>query len=134
MAKKRKSNVETTATPLKQNPFAALAGQLPAASPASTDEAADKAEAVESEPRGSSLRFDAKVVVRREKKGRGGKTITRIQGLPAAHREALASEMKRALGCGAALEGEDVILLGSLVDRAADWLEAAGARRISRSA
>ena len=37
------------------------------------------------------------------------------------------------LGCGASVEDEDVVLLGSLVDRAADWLEARGATRLVRA-
>ncbi len=41
--------------------------------------------------------------------------------------------MKSALGCGAVVEGEDVVLLGSLVERAADWLEGQGAKRVVRS-
>jgi translation initiation factor 1 len=72
-------------------------------------------------------------VVRRETKGRGGKTITRIAGVSAMQREELLQSMKRALGCGGVVEGEDLVLLGSLVDRAADWLEEIGARRVVRS-
>ena len=114
---------------LTQSPFAALVGlELPGASAAEvTTPMAD----VEREER---LVFDRKVVVRREKKGRGGKTVTRISGLPAAQREALTERLKKSLGCGASHEGDDVVLLGSLVERAAIWLEAAGARAVVRSA
>lgn len=71
-----------------------------------------------------------KIVLRREKKGRGGKTVTRIEGLPTTRLTALAAEMKRALGCGAKVEGDALILLGSLVDRAAAWLRDQGAPRV----
>lgn len=133
MGKKSKKDrgVETGgADALKHNPFAALGGglELPSAPAVETPEREEH-----EEPPFDPLRFDQKVTVRREKKGRGGKTATRVSGLPEAHREALAAEMKKALGCGATVEGEDVILLGSVVDRAADWLAAKGARRISRS-
>jgi translation initiation factor 1 len=113
---------------LTHNPFAALAGapSEPAPVPAETAPAGAMPDA---EP----IRFAPKVVVRREKKGRGGKTVTRIAGIDAAHRERVAGRMKSALGCGAVVEDEDVVLLGALVDRAADWLEAQGARRVVRS-
>lgn len=38
--------------------------------------------------------------------------------------------MKSALGCGATLEGDDLVLLGSLVDQASRWLEREGARNV----
>lgn len=123
MAKKRDMIDTSGARPLTHNPFAAL-GPPPAAEAAPPPEDA---------PAPGPLRFPDKVVVRRETKGRGGKTVTRIRGVPAEHREALADRMKRALGCGATAEDGDVVLLGSLVDRAADWLASAGASRVVRS-
>lgn len=123
MAKKRDAIDTSGARPLTHSPFAALG----------TPPAAEAAEAAPPAPPPGPLRFPDKVVVRRETKGRGGKTVTRIRGLPAEHREALADRMKRALGCGATVEDDDVVLLGSLVDRAADWLASAGASRVVRS-
>lgn len=116
---------------LKHNPFAAL-GPAPSEPVEPTEEPpeASPSDAHDARP---TLRFAPKVVVRRETKGRGGKTITRVSGIDAAHREDLAAQMKKALGCGAVVEGDDVILLGSLVDRAADWLHAAGAKRVVRA-
>jgi translation initiation factor 1 len=87
-------------------------------------------QAVAGAPQTARPKFDRKLVIRRETKGRGGKTVTRISGLPAAQRESLAALMKKKLGCGAVAEGEDVLLLGDLVDRAADCLIAEGASRI----
>jgi translation initiation factor 1 len=74
-----------------------------------------------------------KVVVRRQKKGRGGKTVTVIGGLPETRLEELRDRLKRALGCGASVEGVEVVLHGALVERAAEWLEAEGAPRVVRS-
>lgn len=125
MARKKDAVDTSGATPLRHNPFAALGPSVPEDAPASAP--------AEPEERPSGARFAAKVVVRRETKGRGGKTVTRISGIAAEHREALADRMKRALGCGATIEGDDVLLLGSLVDRAADWLAAEGAPRVVRS-
>ena len=71
-----------------------------------------------------------KLVIECGKKGRAGKTVTRVRGLPVSRLEELAQRMKLALGCGATLEGSDLILLGSLADRAAQWLEGEGAGRV----
>ena len=77
-------------------------------------------------------RFPNKLVVRMEKKGRRGKTVTRISGLPTRELSALCTEMKKALGCGGTTEQQDLILSGNLVERTATWLEAAGATNVVR--
>ena len=69
-------------------------------------------------------------MVSAEKKGRAGKTVTRVQGLPPGELPALARQIKAALGCGATFEGDDLLLLGSLVQRCVDWLEARGATKV----
>ena len=63
-------------------------------------------------------------------KGRSGKTVTRIAGVSPDALDSVAKRMKKALGCGAIVEGSDVVLLGSLVDRASEWLTKAGAGKI----
>jgi translation initiation factor 1 len=126
----KKKRVETEpAGQLTHNPFAALSGVAaePADAPARAPEDAPRPSAA------APVAFGPKVVVRREKKGRGGKTVTRITGIATPHRAPMAVRMKKALGCGAQVQDEDVLLLGSLVDRAADWLEAEGAPRVVRS-
>lgn len=111
------------------NPFAALAGSKVAPTP-SPPPGSDGGQG--EAPSRAANPYRAKVVVRREKSGRGGKTVTRVSGLPDEILPDLALRMKRALGCGAVVEGADLVLLGSLVDRAAAWLEAEGAERIVR--
>lgn len=73
-----------------------------------------------------------KIVVRRERKGRGGKTATIISGvsLPPAALDTLCRTMRKALGCGGGLEDSIVVLHGDLVDRARAWLASHGATRI----
>ena len=126
---KRSKPIDTSGgAKLTHNPFAALAG-----TPAAAVDEHPRPPASTESPSEQAARFAPKVVVRRERKGRGGKTVTRIAGIAAEHREELAGRMKSALGCGAVVEGEDVVLLGALVDRAADWLEGQGAKRVVRS-
>lgn len=116
---KSRRNQDDVPKGLTHNPFAALRpdGAAPPPPPEPAPEA-DPTGTDEREPQG-------RLVVRREKKGRAGKTVTRVSGLaldPGPLAE-LAREMKRALGCGASVEAPDILLQGALTDRAAKWLE-----------
>lgn len=73
-----------------------------------------------------------KLVIQRERKGHGGKTMTRVRGLalPAKALEALAKELKRGLGCGALVEDGEVLVQGDQADRVADWLKKRGAKKV----
>ena len=73
-----------------------------------------------------------KLVVRRERKGRGGKTATVIEGIrvsPSAL-ERIARELRRALGCGASVEEGCLVVQGDLVARVERWLIAHGAPKV----
>jgi len=74
----------------------------------------------------------AKIVIRRERKGRGGKTATVVEGLklPPSGLERIMRELKRALGCGASVEDGTIVVQGDLAERIAPWLEARGAKRV----
>jgi translation initiation factor 1 len=74
----------------------------------------------------------AKIVVRFERKGHGGKTVTIVSGVSGGSRvvDELASEMKKALGCGARVEDGDIVLQGDLVPRALAFLEKRGANHL----
>lgn len=67
-----------------------------------------------------------KVVVRREKKGRGGKTVTVLEGIDKSALDDVAAELKRALGCGASVEGATIVLAGEQEERVKALLEARG--------
>ncbi|GAB4567712.1 MAG: hypothetical protein Tsb0020_20490 [Haliangiales bacterium] len=108
------------------NPFAALQGlreDLPEQERAPEQETAN---AAPEEP----APLSGKIVLRREKKGRGGKTVTRISGLPPSRLDELCQTMKKGLGCGAKIEGDDLVLRGELTGRGAEWLKAAGASQV----
>lgn len=111
---------------VRNNPFAALAPKGADESKKSTPKKSAPKKSAPSNP------FAGKLVLRREKKGRGGKTVTRVSGVAHDALEDVAKQMKKGLGCGALVEDEDIVLLGSLVDRAADWLEKEGATKIVR--
>ena len=68
--------------------------------------------------------------LRMEKKGRGGKTVTVVYGLPrnTAFLKELAQELKRVCGTGGAPGEDNVELQGDLRDRVRDVLTRKGFR------
>lgn len=71
-----------------------------------------------------------RIVIARSRKGRGGKTVTIVQGIEAPERDAVAGELRRALGCGAGVEGDDVVIQGVQHERVRAWLEEQGTKKI----
>jgi uncharacterized repeat protein (TIGR03833 family) len=122
---KASSPAEVSSGPLTHSPFAVLAGAI---RPSAVAVAEQPVPPVAEPP--SALIGNREVRLLRETKGRGGKTVVRVTGLPTHQLTALMQEMKKALGCGATIEGPDLVLLGSVEERAADWLKQAGAERV----
>jgi translation initiation factor 1 len=125
--KKKSAQVDPAAPAAPFNPalagLAALKASLPASEPAPAPAAA---------PPPAKSRLPGKLVLSRERTGHGGKTMTRLSGLevPSKTLEALARELKRALGCGAVVEGRDILVQGDHTERAAAWLRAEGAKTV----
>lgn len=126
----RKPRIPTDGAPsLSTNPFAALQGALGELPPG---------DAVTAPPEPSLELIDSpslvhgRLVLRREKKGRGGKTATVIEGLalPEPALQDVAQRLRRQLGCGAHVEGAAIVLSGAQTDRVREWLLAEGATRI----
>jgi translation initiation factor 1 (eIF-1/SUI1) len=108
----------------------ATAGETTAEPPAAQPPAAPA-----SEPKAAAASVyarPARIVVRRERKGHGGKTATRIEGLVGSRREIeeAVRELKRSLGCGATRDGADVVVQGAPGERLVAFLESRGARRV----
>lgn len=115
------------------NPFATLSALRDALPPGEATRETAKTEAPAPDPVAAVL--SQKVVVRRERKGRGGKTVTVVQcadGSDEAALEALAKELRKALGTAAHREARAVIVGGDIDDRVADWLSQRGAKRVTR--
>ena len=79
----------------------------------------DDTENAPAQPSMDAIRF------RKERKGRGGKTVTVIEGfgVPLDRLAALVKKMKKALGVGAAVEGDNIVLQGDVAERARQWLD-----------
>ena len=111
--------------PAFASPFAGLAGlreSLPSAPP-------QPAAAPRPAP---EKKGPARAVVRREKKGRGGKEVTVIEqlGLPPRELEVWLKDLKGKLGCGGVVEGDTLVLQGDQRDRTRALLETKGVRKI----
>ena len=79
-------------------------------------------------PQGNSPRGDGIVRLHRETKGRGGKAVTRINGLPLAGKElkALAKQLKQLCGTGGSVTDGDLIIQGDQRETLKPALEAKG--------
>lgn len=130
MAKRRDLSPTLAPAPaLTSNPFAALAdrrdaapeGEAPAAPEAATPPVAPKS--------------PARAIVRYERAGRGGKEATVVErlGLSAVEAEAWCRELKRQLGCGGGVEGDDLVFAGDQRTRLPRLLESRGVTRITVS-
>jgi len=75
----------------------------------------------------------ARAVVRMERAGRGGKTVTVVEklGLPRRELEAWLADMKRGLGCGGVVEGDALVLQGDSRERTGRLLEARGVKKVT---
>jgi translation initiation factor 1 len=111
---------------LAQNPFARLsAAGLPAPPPAPSGPAAAKPAA--------PVRNRGRVDVRRETEGRGGKTVTVVDGftgigLP--EKEALSKKMRGACGCGGTVKDGRIEIQGDQRETVARILAEAGFRPV----
>lgn len=75
-----------------------------------------------------ALMGDGNVRVRRESKGRGGKLVTLVTGLPltAVQLKEVGRQLKQACGVGGAVKDGAVEIQGDQVDKVLQWLSAQG--------
>ena len=117
---------------MRSRPLAGLAklsGQLPSLPSAAKEAQAPKARAAET-PLSRALR--GKIVIARDSRGRGGKTVTCVRGIEGAPAllEALAKQLRHELGTGVRVDEGVLIVQGALSERVAACLEQRGAARI----
>lgn len=72
--------------------------------------------------------------IRREKAGRGGKTVTTVRGIPNSlgkdKRDRLLRKIKNSLGTGGTWSGEDMELQGDRRAEVIEWMRAMGFRPV----
>lgn len=113
-----------------QSPFASLGGLRDALPPGRTPDPAPDT-TPDTTPGPARPR---EAVVHLERKGRGGKEVTRLElrpAPPAAGEGGLhdwLGDLKRALGCGGAVEGDAIVVQGDQRERLSAWLASRGVR------
>ncbi len=75
-----------------------------------------------------------RVILRKEKKGRGGKTVTVLEIRPSdkVDLSVLSKRIKNAIGCGGKIEGTLIVLQGDIAGRVEEWFKSQGVPRITR--
>lgn len=107
-----------------------------ASAPRTPPSAAEKSPHAQTTPGGPERPKISKVALQRQRAGRGGKTVTLVI-LPQDYRgdrAALAKELRKALGCGSAIEDGKIVLQGDIADRAEAWFAKKGVSKITKSA
>ncbi|MFY0643414.1 MAG: translation initiation factor [Bacteroidia bacterium] len=68
------------------------------------------------------------LLVRKEKKGRGGKVVTVVEGFEGSDEamKKLAKDLKQHCGTGGAVKGDDIIIQGDLAVKIVQYLESRG--------
>ncbi len=120
--------IKPTDKPLGHSPFAAL-------SSLKLSDAANAPATTKPTPKAAKERprFGEKVVVRTEKKGHGGKTVTVVQGVLPNAGDEITSALKKSLGCGARVDDDgDIVVQGDLLERVIAFFQAQGAPKIVR--
>lgn len=133
MAKRNKNKskvpVDGSTTVPSNNPFAELLADRSA--PEAADLSHTRGEASEE----TRSELPRKLRLRRERKDRGGKTVTVIEGLgelDAQRREGLARDLRKALGVGASVEEDAVVVQGDIGERVEAFLLRLGVQDVSR--
>lgn len=122
MSQRSKKKVDTSGNDsFGQNPFGALSSE-------------GLADGLSAEQRSAHTpkpsKSKGRVEVRREKAGRGGKTVTTLKEfpthIPLVELEKLTKQMKQSFACGGVLKGRVIELQGDVCDRALERLSAEG--------
>lgn len=129
MSRKPPDDAKADLPPRPRSPFDVLRGLVPdaPAAPAAPSSAPPPESA---RPAGSR----ARVTVRRERSGRGGKSVTVAEGPGLAGRDLglLARQCAAALGLGARVEGEALVVQGDQCERLIAWLGTRGFDQVVR--
>lgn len=117
----------------KKDPFAALEALRSSLPPGPAGSPSAASGATPPPIAAPTKKGPARAVVRMERKGRGGKEVTVVDklGLAPAALEAWCRDLKQALGCGGAIDGDLIVLQGDLRTRVPAVLTAKGVGKVT---
>jgi len=131
MARKKKQRIDAASA----SGFGNSLGDKLRAVGLSNSETAASTPAMQKQQTGSDTKLKAigTVVVRLQRKGRRGKTVTLVEGLgPVSALSPFASKISKALGCGCSVEDSIIVVQGDHGDRLASLLQQYGFDAVSR--
>lgn len=81
----------------------------------------------------AGLRWSAvpRVVLEMQKKGRAGKVVTVLRGVPSEHAEDASRQLRKAMGVGVGVEEDEIVVQGDQRVRLRAWLSNAGVRQVT---
>lgn len=126
----KKKRVEPGSEEIINNPFLALAQQEKRSAPPVTG-SMDREEVSGKVSKGKPV-ID-RVILRKERKGHGGKTVTVVEIRPSEKTDMkeMAKKLKNALGCGGKAEGDLIVLQGDIAVRVGEFFRNMGVRNIT---
>lgn len=137
MARERKANERKKGDWVESegrlaSPFAALAARRTTADEGPKDPVAVPERSTGTPEPKASTPSPPRAVLRLERKGRGGRTVTRVEklGLSPSEARVWCEELRSQLGCGGSLEGSDLVFQGDQVERLTTLLPARGVRKV----
>ncbi|WP_286847618.1 MULTISPECIES: translation initiation factor [Aminobacterium] len=133
MARKKNNEYKLDNEPLYNNPFRSLLGEseLSLEEKKHNDEVEENFLSRQDVSLGEILK--GKIVLRIEKKGRSGKTVTIVETRSGTleEKKVLARCLRRSLGCGSTVENDLIVVQGDQRDRIKKILEEKGSKNIS---
>lgn len=134
MTQKDKKPIPPPKSDFGSRPLAALsklAGSLPSLPSAAAGQGVPSPAGAQADAAFAKA-LSKRIVIQRDSRGRGGKTVTFARGIeaPEAVLERLAKELRHELGTGVRVEDGALIVQGALSERLAACLQRRGATRI----
>ncbi len=131
---KKRKKIDASDTGILHNPFLKISGELGLSRTAEVtldDDSNKKSSQIDFS---IAIEVIERVILRKEKKGRGGKTVTVLEVRPSdkVDLSVLSKSIKNAIGCGGKIEGTLIVLQGDIAGRVEEWFKSQGVPRITR--
>lgn len=131
---KKRKKIDPSDSGILHNPFLEISGEpglTQSAEVTSGDDCNTKSPETDPTP---FIEVIERVILRKEKKGRSGKTVTVLEIRPADKVDlpVLSKSLKSAIGCGGKIEGTLIVLQGDIAGRVEDWFKFRGISKITR--
>ena len=131
---KKRKKIDPSDSGIQHNPFLEISGELgftQSVEVTSPDDSNKRSPETDPSP---SIEVIERVILRKEKKGRSGKTVTVLEIRPSDKVDlpVISKRLKNAIGCGGKIEGTFIVLQGDIAGRVEEWFKSRGISKITR--